>query len=331
MLNEGPPIEEDQSTMHSKLTLPALRNELEPTGAERFADSRTSGTTSAARIANAFTIDVEDYYHVSALAPAIPRDTWADRESRVSASTERLLGLLDERQVKGTFFVLGWVADHVPQLIKRIAAQGHEIACHGYSHELIYRQSPQVFAEETRRAKTLLEDLTGLPVVGYRAASFSITPRSSWALDTLIELGFTYDSSIFPVRHDRYGMPGASREPGLVQAPSGREIVEFPMSTAQFGPVRVPVSGGGYFRLLPYWFTRRGLRSINEREGMPFTFYLHPWEIDPGQPRVQVKWLSRFRHYTNLSRCEARLRQLLGEFRFTTMRKVLRAQGLLSS
>ena len=330
MLNQVPPVEEDQSTMHSNLTLTALRNELESAGTEQLTDTPGSRSTSAARITNASTIDVEDYYHVSALAPAIPRDTWGDRESRVSASTERLLGLLDERQVKGTFFVLGWVADHVPQLIKRIAAEGHEIACHGYSHELIYRQSPEVFAEETRRAKTLLEDLTGLPVVGYRAASFSITPRSSWALDTLIELGFTYDSSIFPVRHDRYGMPGAARAPGLVQAPSGRQIVEFPMSTAQAGPLRIPVSGGGYFRLLPYWFTRRGLRSINEREGMPFTFYLHPWEIDAAQPRVRVKWLSRFRHYTNLSKCEGRLRRLLTEFRFTTMRKVLRARGLLS-
>jgi polysaccharide deacetylase family protein (PEP-CTERM system associated) len=330
MLHPGPPPKEDQSTMHSKLTLPALRNELDPAGTEAVTASPNIRATAAARIANAFTIDVEDYYHVSALAPAIPRDTWKDRESRVSASTERLLSLLDEHHVKGTFFVLGWVADHVPQLIKRIAALGHEIACHGYSHELIYRQSPEVFAEETRRAKTLLEDLTGLPVVGYRAASFSITPRSSWALDTLIELGFTYDSSIFPVRHDRYGMPGAARAPGLVQAPSGRQIVEFPMSTAQMGPLRVPVSGGGYFRLLPYWFTRRGLRSINEREGKPFTFYLHPWEIDADQPRVEVSWLSRFRHYTNLSECEPRLRRLLSEFRFTTMRKVLRGQGLLS-
>jgi polysaccharide deacetylase family protein (PEP-CTERM system associated) len=330
MLYPDPPSKENQPTMHPKLTLPALRNELEPAGTEAIPETRGTRASSAAGIANAFTIDVEDYYHVSALAPAIPRDTWGDRESRVSASTDRLLALLDEHRVKGTFFVLGWVADRVPQLIKRIASLGHEVACHGYSHELIYRQSPDVFTAETHRAKALLEDLTGLPVVGYRAASFSITPRSRWALDTLIELGFLYDSSIFPVRHDRYGMPGAARFPGLVQAPSGRQIVEFPMSTAEAGPVRIPVSGGGYFRLLPYWFTRRGLRSINERDGMPFTFYLHPWEVDPEQPRVQVKWLSRFRHYTNLSKCEPRLRRLLGEFRFTTMRKVLRSQGLLS-
>jgi polysaccharide deacetylase family protein (PEP-CTERM system associated) len=286
------------------------------------------GTTT---IQNAFTIDVEDYYQVSALAPAIPRDTWSSRESRVAASTDRILAMLDERRIKGTFFVLGWVADHVPDLIRRIASLGHEVACHGYSHELIYRQTPAVFAEETRRSKRLLEDLIGMPVIGYRAASFSITPRSSWALDTLIDEGFAYDSSIFPVRHDRYGMPGAAREPGYVTAPSGRRIAEFPMSTAAMGPVRVPVSGGGYFRLLPYWFTRRGLRSINESEGLPFTFYLHPWEIDADQPRVKVGFVSRFRHYNNLSKCEGRLRRLLGDFRFTAMRNVLRARGLLSS
>ena len=324
--------------MNSKVTFPMLRNQLtrdlgkdrQPiTSSNSPRETRGSAGTATA-ITNAFTIDVEDYYHVSALSSAISRESWGERESRVAASTDRILALLDGRQIKGTFFVLGWVADHVPQLIKRIAAQGHEVACHGYSHELIYRQTPGVFAEETRRSKRLLEDLTGQPVIGYRAASFSITPRSLWALDTLIEEGFAYDSSIFPVRHDRYGMPGASRAPGFVHAPSGGRIAEFPMSTAVFGPLRVPVSGGGYFRLLPYWFTRNGLRDINEREGMPFTFYLHPWEIDVEQPRVKVGLVSRVRHYTNLSGCEARLRRLLGEFRFSTMRNVLRAQGLLS-
>jgi polysaccharide deacetylase family protein (PEP-CTERM system associated) len=325
--------------MNSKVTFPMLRNQLTRETGKDAGEATQSHSTRDSRgsaggvqgLTNAFTIDVEDYYHVSALSSAISRDTWSARESRVAASTDRILALLDERQIKGTFFVLGWVADHVPQLIKRIAAQGHEVACHGYSHELIYRQTPGVFAEETRRSKRLLEDLTGLPVIGYRAASFSITPRSRWALDTLIEEGFAYDSSIFPVRHDRYGMPGASRAPGFVHAPSGGRIAEFPMSTAEIGPLRIPVSGGGYFRLLPYWFTRKGLRDINEREGMPFTFYLHPWEIDVDQPRVKVGLLSRLRHYTNLSRCEERLVRLLGEFRFSTMRNVLRARGLLSS
>jgi polysaccharide deacetylase family protein (PEP-CTERM system associated) len=324
--------------MNSKATLSMPRTELRGPADD---DNEGAPTRSSVRgpavveskavVSNAFTIDVEDYYHVSALASAIPRSTWNDRDSRVAASTDRILAMLDEKRIKGTFFVLGWVADKVPQLVKRIASLGHEVACHGYSHELIYRQTPAVFAEETRRSKTLLEDLTGMPVIGYRAASFSITPRSLWALDTLIEQGFVYDSSIFPVRHDRYGMPGAERAPGFVHAPSGGRIAEFPMSTAAFGPVRVPVSGGGYFRLLPYWFTRAGLRSINEQDGLPFTFYLHPWEIDWEQPRVKTGFVSRFRHYTNLSKTEGRLRQLLGDFRFTTMRNVLRARGLLSS
>jgi polysaccharide deacetylase family protein (PEP-CTERM system associated) len=324
--------------MNSKATLSMPRTELRgpaddvsDAAATRSSVRGPSAVESKAVVTNAFTIDVEDYYHVSALASAIPRNTWGERESRVAASTDRLLAMLDEKRIKGTFFVLGWVADKVPQLVRRIASLGHEVACHGYSHELIYRQTPAVFAEETRRSKSLLEDLTGLPVIGYRAASFSITPRSRWALDTLIEQGFAYDSSIFPVRHDRYGMPGAERAPGFVHAPSGGRIAEFPMSTAAFGPVRVPVSGGGYFRLLPYWFTRAGLRSINETEGLPFTFYLHPWEIDSEQPRVKTGLVSRFRHYTNLAKCEGRLRQLLGDFRFTTMRNVLQARGLLSS
>lgn len=284
-----------------------------------------------AAMLNAFTVDVEDYFHVAALSSAISRDSWATRESRVSASTERLLALLAERGISGTFFVLGWVAEHVPQLVRRIAAEGHEVACHGYSHQLVYTQHPDVFRDETRRAKGLLEDLTGRPVRGYRAASFSVTPKSRWALDTLIEAGFEYDSSIFPVRHDRYGMPGASRAPGFVEAPSGARIVEFPMSTALLGGMPVPVSGGGYFRLLPYWFVRAGLRSINGRDGLPFTFYLHPWEIDVDQPRVKVGLLSRVRHYTNLHRCEDRLRRLLSEFRFTSMSRVLHSCGLLAN
>jgi polysaccharide deacetylase family protein (PEP-CTERM system associated) len=284
---------------------------------------------STARPVNAFTVDVEDYFHVAALASAIPRDSWATCEYRVEASTEHLLALLAEHHVHGTFFVLGWVAERSPALIRRIAAAGHEIACHGFSHELVYRQSPESFRAETARSKRLLEDLIGERVRGYRAASFSVTRDSLWALDVLIDLGFEYDSSVFPIRHDRYGLPGASPEPNRLAALSGRTLVEFPMSTASFLGVRVPVSGGGYFRILPYRLTRAALRQINHRLKRPFTFYLHPWELDPGQPRIAVGWFSRFRHYTNLARCEGRLRRLLGEFAFTTMRESLRLQGLL--
>jgi polysaccharide deacetylase family protein (PEP-CTERM system associated) len=281
-------------------------------------------------ITNALTVDVEDYFHVSALADAIQRDTWGSRESRVEGNVRKLLALFDEAGARGTFFVLGWVAERHPQLVKEIAARGHEIACHGFSHRLVYDQPPEEFHAETVRAKKLLEDLTGCAVLGYRAASYSIVRRSLWALDVLVELGFAYDSSIFPVRHDRYGIPDAKRMPHRLATPAGKEIVEWPLSTARLFGARLPVSGGGYFRLLPYWFTSWGLNSINRREAHPFIFYLHPWEIDPAQPRVQASRLSRFRHYTNLDKCEDRLRRLLSEFRFGTVRDGLASLGLLA-
>jgi polysaccharide deacetylase family protein (PEP-CTERM system associated) len=281
------------------------------------------------RITNALTVDVEDYFHVSALAGAIHPDTWDTRESRVEENVRKLLALFDEAGARGTFFVLGWVAERHPRLVKEIAARGHEIACHGFSHRLVYDQPPEEFHAETLRAKRLLEDLTGSAVLGYRAASYSIVRRSLWALDVLVELGFAYDSSIFPVRHDRYGIPDAERMPHRLSTPSGKVIVEWPLSTARVFGARLPVSGGGYFRLLPYWLTRWGLNSINRREARPFIFYLHPWEIDPAQPRVRASRLSRFRHYTNLHKCEHRLRQLLREFRFGTARDGLASLGLL--
>ncbi|HEX5461310.1 MAG TPA: XrtA system polysaccharide deacetylase [Steroidobacteraceae bacterium] len=287
--------------------------------------------SSGSPIINALTIDVEDYFHVAALAPSIAPETWSEREYRVERNTDRLLALFAEKNLRATFYVLGWVADRSPALVRRIAAAGHEVACHGYSHQLIYRQSPEEFRGETVRAKRLLEDATGAAVLGYRAASFSITSQSLWALDVLIDAGFTYDSSIFPIRHDRYGIPGAAAEPGPVIAPSGRAIVEFPMSAARFCGMRIPVSGGGYFRILPFWLIRSGLRRINTRAGVPFTFYLHPWEIDPGQPRVKVKAFSRFRHYTNLGRCEGRLRRLLDQFAFAPAVDVLRRCGAFDS
>jgi polysaccharide deacetylase family protein (PEP-CTERM system associated) len=279
---------------------------------------------------NAFTVDVEDYFHVAALSSAVTRDSWDQRELRVEGNIERLLGILDEHRVRGTFFVLGWLAERHPELVRRIAAAGHEVACHGYSHQLVYTQSPHVFREETLRAKGFLEDTLGHAVLGYRAASFSVTRDSLWALDVLIDAGFRYDSSIFPIHHDLYGLPGANPEPHRATAPSGRMIAEFPMSAATFLGVQIPVSGGGYFRILPYWLTRAGLRQINQRRGRPFAFYMHPWEIDPGQPRIQVGAFSRFRHYTNLERCEARLHRVLGDFAFTSMHEALQERGLLS-
>jgi polysaccharide deacetylase family protein (PEP-CTERM system associated) len=280
---------------------------------------------------NTLTIDVEDYFQVAALAPSVARDSWQTREYRVEANVDRLLALFAERGVRATFFVLGWVAERSPELVRRIASAGHEVASHGYSHDLIYNQSPEVFREETIRSKRHLEDLLGRRIRGYRAASFSITSRSLWALDTLIDLGFEYDSSVFPIRHDRYGLPDVNPAPALLTAPSGRSLVEFPMSVAQWGRFRLPVSGGGYFRIFPYQLTRLGLKRINETHGRPFVFYLHPWEIDPQQPRISASRLSQFRHYTNLDVCEARLGRLLQDFRFDSMEVVLTGLGLLQS
>lgn len=281
-------------------------------------------------IRNALTVDVEDYFHVSALAETIDRGDWHSMEFRADASTDRLLALFDEFDVKGTFFVLGWLADKCPEVVRRIHAAGHEVACHGFSHQLVYNQTPEEFREETRRSKALLEDTTGAPVIGYRAASWSITERSLWALDVIHELGFEYDSSIFPIRHDRYGIPGAPRYPGTVESPAGHAMVEFPPSTTDIAGMRLPVSGGGYFRIFPYALTRYGLGKVNRQARQPFMFYLHPWEVDPEQPRFEARWLSRFRHYTNLARTESRLRRLLTEFEFTTTREVLRDLGLLA-
>lgn len=282
-------------------------------------------------LVNAFTVDVEDYFHVAALSSAISRESWPTRECRVERNTERLLSLLADKRVSGTFFVLGWVTERYPALIARIAAAGHEVACHGYSHQLVYRQTEEEFRDETRRAKHRLEDVIGQPVRGYRAASFSITRASLWALDVLIDLGFEYDSSIFPIRHDRYGIPDASVHPGAVSAPTGRTITEFPMCAASLLGLKVPVSGGGYFRIFPYWLSRAGLRQINRSAARPFVFYLHPWEIDPDQPRIKVGMLSRFRHYTNLASCEQRLARLLDEFSFAPAVEVLRQRGVLAA
>jgi polysaccharide deacetylase family protein (PEP-CTERM system associated) len=273
---------------------------------------------SEAEAINAFTVDVEDWFQVGALERVVSRDDWPNMESRVEANTIRLLDLLDEFEVHGTFFVLGWIAQHKPGLVQEIAARGHEVACHGLSHRAVYTQTPEEFREETRVSRSILQDLSGQPVAGYRAASFSITRDSLWALDILIEAGFEYDSSIFPIRHDRYGIPHAPRKPFIIKGKMG-ELLEVPMAAVGEGLFRLPVSGGGYFRLLPYWLTRAGLRHLNE-QGRPFPFYMHPWEVDPGQPRMsEASALSKFRHYRNLDRTEGRLRRMLGEFRFGRM------------
>ena len=274
---------------------------------------------------NVMTIDVEDYFQVSAFDRVVPRSTWDGMESRVVANTERLLEIFAEHQVTATFFVLAWVAERQPALVRQIAARGHEIASHGYGHRLVYELSPEEFRQDVRRARQLLEDAAGVPVVGYRAPSYSITRRSLWALDVLIEEGHTFDSSIFPIHHDRYGIPGTPRHPYVLRRPAG-SLVEVPPSTVRLGTVTLPVAGGGYFRLLPYGWTRWGIARLNELEQRPAVFFLHPWEIDAEQPRLAATGLSRFRHYRNLHETEPRLRRLLSDFRFGPIRTLLDTQ-----
>jgi len=275
---------------------------------------------------NALSVDVEEHFHVSAFQEAIAADDWPAMESRVAANTGRLLEIFDRYNAKATFFVLGWVAERQPGLVQEIVASGHELACHGYSHQLVYRQSRDVFRAETFRSKAMLEDIGQVAVRGYRAASYSITRESEWALDVLIEAGFSYDSSIFPVRHDLYGIPDAELAPHRIARPGGT-LVEFPLATKSLLGSRIPVSGGGYFRLFPYAFTRWALQDVNRTGQRPFVFYLHPWEIDPDQPRIRAGWRSRFRHYQNLHRSQARLERLLQDFRFGTVQSVLGELG----
>lgn len=278
---------------------------------------------------NAFTIDVEDYYQVEGFSGAIDRASWDQRESRVENNTARMLDLLAESGIHATFFVLACVAKRHSSIVRAIKAGGHEVASHGFAHQLVYTQTPEVFRRETRDSKAILEDQCQAPVIGYRAATYSITNRSLWALDVLAEEGFRYDSSIFPMRHDRYGIPGSPTLPHRLTTPAGHSLVEFPISVLKYGPATLPIAGGGYFRLFPYAFTRWALRTLNAR-GQSFVFYVHPWEIDPGQPRIAgTSAGSRFRHYLNLDRCKGRLQRLLGEFPFDTMRSLLIRDGLL--
>ena len=268
------------------------------------------------------TVDVEDYFHVSVFDKTVPRAEWASLESRVVSNTERLLDLFDEHAVTGTFFVLGWVAERYPSLVPSIARRGHELASHGFAHRLVYDQPPEVFRDDVRRSKAVIEQQSGRRVNGYRAPSFSVTDRSLWALDVLLEEGYRYDASIFPIRHDRYGIPDAPRWPHAMTR-AGGSLFEVPGSTVRIGGTNLPVAGGGYFRILPYAWTRWGMRRVNRVEGQPAVFYLHPWEIDPEQPRLPASALGRFRHYRNLHLTEARLRSLMRDFSFGPLETVL--------
>jgi polysaccharide deacetylase family protein (PEP-CTERM system associated) len=269
---------------------------------------------------NIMSVDVEDYFHVEAFSSVVDRADWDGYACRVEANTQRLLDLLEECNVEATFFILGWVADRYPHLVREIVTRGHEPACHSYWHRLIYRLEPCEFAEDTRRAKDAIEQAAGVSVCGYRAPSYSVTRRSLWALETLAELGFTYDSSIFPIHHDVYGIPDAPRYPFRIQTSSG-PLNEYPITTFRLlGRRNWPVGGGGYLRILPFWYTQMGCARA-AREQLPLIAYIHPWEIDPDQPRLEGRLRSRLRHYTNLTRTEPRLRDLLRAGTFTSFRR----------
>ncbi|NTV50343.1 MAG: DUF3473 domain-containing protein [Geobacteraceae bacterium] len=275
---------------------------------------------------NALTIDVEDYFQVNAFAGHIRQDQWDTYPLRVDGNTRRILDMLDSFSIKATFFILGWVAERLPALTKEIHRRGHEIACHGYGHELVYSIGPERFREDIRRSKMLLEDQCGEQVQGYRAPSYSITGKSLWALDILVEEGFAYDSSIFPVMHDTYGIPDAERFPHKLQTGAG-PLVEFPLTTLPLHlggkEIRLPIAGGGYLRLFPSELIKWGIKRINTKEKQPAVLYFHPWEIDPDQPRIKAGLKSRFRHYLNLDKTERKLEHLFGGISFAPMKTVL--------
>lgn len=264
---------------------------------------------------NALTIDVEDYFQVSAFAPYIPRNEWPIRECRVEKNVDRILAMLDKHDIQATFFTLGWIAERYPEMVRRIAAAGHEIASHGYGHERASEQTPDSFLADIQAAKRVLEDLAGCEVRGYRAPSFSIGEKNLWAFECLERAGYRYSSSIYPIRHDHYGMPDAPRHAHRIGG-----LIEIPATTLRFFNRHWPASGGGYFRLLPYPLSRWMIRRVNDVDRMPAVFYFHPWEIDVDQPRIDgISAKTRFRHYLNIERMEQRLHRLLADFSWGRM------------
>jgi polysaccharide deacetylase family protein (PEP-CTERM system associated) len=282
---------------------------------------RSIAESGAGPVVNAMSVDVEDYFQVSAFEPYIGRDAWERLPCRVERNTDRILALFGGRGVRATFFTLGWVAERYPDLIRRIVAGGHELACHGYGHIRVTEQTPEEFREDVRRAKQLLEDISGVEVLGYRAASYSIGAKNLWALQVLEELGFLYSSSIYPVKHDLYGMPEAPRF--RFKPTQAGKLLEIPVTTIKLANRNFPCGGGGYFRLLPYRVSQWAMTRVNSKDGEPCLFYFHPWEIDPDQPRQQgISLKTRVRHYLNLSKMEGRLNCLLDDFRWDTMANV---------
>ncbi len=276
---------------------------------------------------NALSVDVEEYYHGMEFEAAARNGACAALPSRVEWSVQRVLAILAARSVRATFFTVGTVALAHPIMMRKIAGEGHEIAAHGYSHALVSRQTPEEFRQDVRRCRETLSDIVGEDVVGYRAPNYSITPAQSWAYRILAEEGFRYESSVYPIVHDRYGMPDAPRFPYVVFEDGDTRLVEFPIGTARVGGVNLPIGGGGYFRLFPVSWIRAGIRRVNLREGRSTMFYFHPWELDPDQPRPPMPWHHRFRHYVNLDRFAAKLDALVASVPFAPVRQVLELEA----
>lgn len=361
--HRGRPATSDEAVTDARADGPS--NTHQPTPPQLLLQSlsrqpSTPANSPAEQITNALTVDVEDYFHVQAFAKYIDRRDWDHYPSRVVANTHRILRMLHDRQVRGTFFILGWVADRHPDLVKDIQHDGHEVGCHSYHHRLIYEMTPDEFRADLKRATEIIGSITGDPVNSFRAPSFSITEESLWALDILAEEGYRHDSSIFPVHHDAYGIPGADRFPHAIQRPAGT-LYEFPPSVHRLWKYNLPVAGGGYFRLYPLSLTLYCLRQINRRHNQPFVFYLHPWELDPGQPRLPLPhssrrdapdeelpplglngktetpgylkhriqtWKSRFRHYQNLQTTQTKFTRLLQSFVFASVRETFQRAPL---
>jgi polysaccharide deacetylase family protein (PEP-CTERM system associated) len=278
-------------------------------------------------LSDLLSVDVEDYYHVEAFADRVSPLSWSDFPSRVRANTMRILQIFEEYGCRATFFVLGWIAERDPSLIRGIAKAGHEVACHSYSHRRVSSLSQEEFREDLRRARAVIEDAAGVRILGYRAPTFSIGRDNLWALEILAEEGFLYDSSIFPIRHDLYGFPGAPRFPHRLEFQSKRKLFEIPMTTVRIGGMTWPAGGGGYLRLLPMQYTRWAVRQIHEKEHQPFILYFHPWELDPDQPRIAGRWKSRLRHYVGLGAMERRLRELLSSGHYVPLIDLVRRLG----
>jgi polysaccharide deacetylase family protein (PEP-CTERM system associated) len=308
------PLSVDQPRIHDLTPEPQLVSSREP-----------DSTPVKRGVVDCISVDLEDYFQVEAFASNIPRTRWPLYPARVRQNTERALELLARNACHATFFVLGWVAEREPDLIRAVASQGHELACHSHLHRPLYTITPSEFRRDVGRSRCAIEDAAGVKVVGFRAPTFSITEKTLWALDILAEEGFEYDSSIFPIRHDLYGIPDAPRWTHQKMSPSGQVLWEIPPATVRVGPVNLPFGGGGYLRLLPMSFTRWAIKTTHRRERQPVIVYFHPWELDPEQPRLSGSWRSRFRHYSGLTKTASRLQEILSQGTFQRLIDLVRS------